>query len=92
MAKTRNFNEDEGEVRVGAENPTEEMTDVTTEGKKDAPKPTVTTGVKMVKIRVVEEVDCLIACKPYKFAKDKEASVPADVAAILCYAKKAYRL
>ena len=96
MAKTKIFNE-EGEAGTvaAAENPTEETTvEQTAEEKKDTPKPTatVTSGVKMVKIRVVEDVDCLIACKPYKFAKDKEASVPSDVAAILCYAKKAYRL
>lgn len=90
MARTKNF-EDDGEVRVNAENPVEEMTDAVLNGK-DAPKPTVTTGVKMVKVRIVEEVDCIIACKPYRFAKDKDASVPADVAAILCHAKKAYRL
>lgn len=91
MAKTRIDNEDE--VRVNPETSTEEITvEQTTNKKDDAPKATVSTNKKLVKIRVVEDIDCLIACKPYKIAKDKEASVPTDVAAILCYAKKAYRL
>lgn len=47
---------------------------------------------KLVKIRAMEDIDCLIACKPYTIGKDKEVSVPTDVAAILCFAKKAYRL
>lgn len=58
----------------------------------EAPAAVVSTGKKNVKIRPVEDIDCLIACKPYRLYKDKEASVPSDVAAILCYAKKAYRL
>lgn len=91
MAKTRIDNEDE--VRVNPETSTEEITvEQITNKKDDAPKATVSTNKKLVKIRVVEDIDCLIACKPYKIAKDKEASVPTDVAAILCYAKKAYRL
>lgn len=52
----------------------------------------VSVSKKKVKIRIVEDVDCLIACTPYKFTKDKEVAVPSDVAAILCFAKKAYRL
>lgn len=91
MAKTRINNEDE--VRVNPETSTEEATaEQATNKKDDAPEATVSTNKKTVKIRVVEDIDCLIACKPYKIAKDKEATVPTDVAAILCYAKKAYRL
>lgn len=58
----------------------------------DAQEATVSTGKKSVKIRTAEEIDCIIAGTPYKMAKDKEVSVPSDVAAILCYANKAYRL
>ena len=72
---------------------TEETTDVQPDGKKnETATATVSTVRKTVKIRAVEDINCLIACKPYAIAKDKEASVPVDVAAILCYAKKAYRL
>ena len=52
----------------------------------------VTKESKKVKIRAVEDIDCLIACKPYKLSKGKEYSVPSDVAAILCYGEKAFRL
>lgn len=90
MAKTKPNIEDE-EVKTDVE--IEEATVETSDKKEDkAPVATVSTGKKNVKIRVVEDVDCIIACKPYKFAKDKEVSVSSDVAAILCYAKKAYRL
>ena len=94
MAKTR-VNDEEIEVMASAETSTEETTEAqpSTGKKNDAPtEATVSTGKKNVKIRVVEDIDCLIACKPYQFAKDKEVSVPVDVAAILCYANKAYRL
>lgn len=77
---------------MGTETSTEESTVEQPTDKKEVTEATVSTGKKNVKIRIVENVDCLIACKPYKFAKDKEASVPSDVAAILCYANKAYRL
>ena len=83
MARMKTNNEDEEVVETAA---------ATEETKGGVAEATVTTGKKKVKIRIVEEVDCLIGCIPYKFSKDKEAIVPADVAAILCYAKKAYRL
>lgn len=86
MAKSRVNNEDE-EVKSNSDKASiEESTDYT-----DVVA-AISTAKKNVKIRVVEEIDCLISCKPYKFAKDKEVSVPSDVAAILCFAKKAYRL
>lgn len=47
---------------------------------------------KKVRIRATEDIHCLIACIPYDIAKDKEVQVPSDVAAILCFARKAYRL
>lgn len=59
---------------------------------KPAREGSVTTGRKNVRIRITEPVDCIIAGVAYKFSKDKEAQVPADVAGILCYSKKAYRL
>lgn len=77
---------------VNTETSIEETTDEQPTVKNKAPEAVVSTSKKNVKIRVVEDIDCLIACVPYKIAKDKEVSVPADVAAILCYAKKAYRL
>lgn len=90
MAKTRvNNEEDEARVNIGAS--TEETTAEQVTNKKDF-EATISTGKKNVKIRTAEDIDCIIACKPYKIAKDKEVSVPMDVAAILCYAKKAYRL
>ena len=92
MAKTRT-NIEEEEVRINPETSTEETTAEQATGKKnDAPEATVSTGKKNVKIRATEDIDCIIACKPYTIAKDKEALVPVDVAAILCYGKKAYRL
>lgn len=93
MAKTRGINE-EYEVRINAETSTEDtiIEQPAEEKKEQAPVATVSTGKKNVKVRIVEEVDCLIACKPYRFEKDKEVTVPSDVAAILCYAKKAFRL
>lgn len=99
MAKKVNI-EDE-EVLVTTDEGTDEGTETSTEEtiveqptvrKNDTTVGTVSTAKKFVKIRAVENIDCLIACKPYVILKDKEASVPVDVAAILCYAKKAYRL
>ena len=96
MAKTR-LNIEEDELRVNPEISTEETTKETTDeqdtGKNnDAPEATVSTGKKKVKIRAIEDIDCIIACKPYIIEKNKEVAVPVDVAAILCYGKKAYRL
>ena len=50
------------------------------------------TSSKEVRIHVTEEVDCRISCKPYKLKAGKDYKVPSDVAAILCYGGKAYRL
>lgn len=92
MAKTR-LNIEEDELRVNPEISTEETTDEQDTGKNnDAPEATVSTGKKKVKIRAIEDIDCIIACKPYIIEKNKEVAVPVDVAAILCYGKKAYRL
>lgn len=88
MAKTK-FNE-EDEVRVPTS--TEEKMDEEATGKKGAAEATISTAKKLVKIRTSEEVDCIISGKTYSFSKGKEAQVPSDVAAILCYANKAYRL
>lgn len=49
-------------------------------------------ATKNVRIKTFEKVDCIIGKFPYKIEKDKEASVPSDVAAILVASKKAYRL
>lgn len=89
MAKTRINIEDE--VRDSATSIEESTIEQAAIKENDFPTATIST-IKNVKIRVIEDIDCIIACKPYRIAKDKEASVPSDVAAILCYAKKAYKL
>ena len=83
MAKTKLTNE-EGELRMD-DNQGEKTGTQRTEA-------TISNEKKNVRVRVVDDIDCIIACKPYKFSKDKEVLVPSDVAAILCYANKAYRL
>lgn len=93
MAKTRLNNMEEEGLKLPVENPTEEHKEAAAENKERAAEEvTVTTGAKKVKIQVVEEVDCLVACVPYQLSKDKAYLVPSDVAAILCNAKKAYRI
>lgn len=47
---------------------------------------------KEVKIRTSEEIDCYVGGKHYSFAKGKETSVPSDVASILVFSNKAFRL
>ena len=92
MAKTK-LNNMEEDLKPTVENPTVEHKEAAAENKERAVEEvTVTTGAKKVKIQVVEEVDCLVACVPYKLSKDKAYLVPSDVAAILCNAKKAYRI
>lgn len=61
------------------------------------PKPStraaeVADGVKKVKIHTTESVDAIIAGTSYVLAENKDAQVPADVAAILVNAHKAYRV
>ena len=95
MAKTKLNNIEEEDLKPTVENPTAEHNeDTAAEQSKEraAEEVTITTGAKKVKIQVVEEVDCLVACVPYKLSKDKAYLVPSDVAAILCNAKKAYRI
>jgi|LSQX01.3.fsa_nt_gb hypothetical protein len=62
--------------------------------KKQAPvqKPVVNTQQRLVRIRTSEPVQAIIAQVKYDFPKDKEVSVPADVAAILTTSRKAYRI
>ena len=47
---------------------------------------------KLVKIHAMESINSIIAGKPYFLAKDRDHSVPSDVAAILVNGKKAYRI
>lgn len=91
MAKTKANIEEEGILK---ENPIGENKEETTAENKErvAEEVTVTTDTKKVKVQVVEDVDCLVACTPYQLKKDKAYLVPSDVAAILCNAKKAYRI
>lgn len=88
MAKSQKINtEDEGKLT----NPTD-AENGNNEGGTSAEEVEVTAEVKKVKIRATEDIDCIIACKPVKVKKDKETTVASDVAAILCFAEKAYRL
>ena len=48
--------------------------------------------VRKVKIHTLDEIDCIVAGNHISLRKDKDVEVSADVAAILCYSKKAYRL
>lgn len=89
MAKTKVDNA-EVEIRVDSVTSIEDTPEQSF--KKSLAEATVSNNKKTVKIRAAEDIDCLIACKPYRITKDKEASVPVDVAAILCHSKKAYRL
>lgn len=52
----------------------------------------VSEEVKKVKIHTLEDIDCLIAGNTVSIRKDKDVEVSSDVAAILCYSKKAYRI
>lgn len=47
---------------------------------------------KKVRIHAIEDNECIISGVPYVLKKDKDYVVPSDVAAILCYGGKAYRL
>lgn len=88
MAKSQKINtEDEGKLT----NPTD-AENGNNEGGTPAEEVEVTAEVKKVKIRATEDIDCIIACQPVKVKKDKETTVASDVAAILCFAEKAYRL
>lgn len=59
---------------------------------KQTKKAEVADGVKKVKIHTTADVDAIIAGIPYVIAENKDAQVPADVAAILVNARKAYRI
>lgn len=91
MAKTKLNIEEEDTQK---ENPTEEIKEETAAENKErvAEEVSVTAGAKKVKVQVVEDVNCIVACVPYNLKKDKAYLVPSDVAAILCNAKKAYRI
>ncbi len=105
MAKSKTKQEgSEQEVNVEGLNPetpeveipTEEET-TPTETPEETPNETpevevAEAPVKKVKIHATEDIDCFIAGTPVTISKDKEAEVPSDVAAILCFSKKAYRL
>lgn len=81
------------EAEVEIQSPIVEETERNTiKDKEQIAEVVVTTEVKKVKIQAVEEISCIIAGKPYRLQKDKQHLVPTDVAAILCYSKKAYRV
>ena len=52
----------------------------------------VKTETKLVKVRTIEDIDCFIGGTRYNIRKDREASVPTDVAAILTTARKVFRI
>lgn len=88
MAKSQKIiTEEEGKLN----NPID-VENANSEEDSSAKEAEVTVEVKKVKIRATEDIDCLIACQPVKVQKDKETTVASDVAAILCFAGKAYRL
>lgn len=88
MAKSKVNNEDLEMQQDAVETPT---VDDGSNGR-EAEEITVNVAPKKVKIHVTESTDCIISCVPYHFEKNKAYSVPADVAAILCYGEKAYRI
>ena len=104
MAKSKTKQEgNEQEVNVEGLNPetpeveipTEETTPTETpeETPNETPEVEIAEApVKKVKIHATEDIDCFIAGTPVTISKDKDAEVPSDVAAILCFSKKAYRL
>jgi hypothetical protein len=60
---------------------------------RNAPKAEVAENtIKKVKIHTTDPIDCLIANVHYTFLANRDAQVPADVAAILVNAKKAFRM
>ena len=91
MAKTK-VNIEEEDIQKG--NPIGGVNEETAADNKErvAEEVTVSNGTKKVKVQVVEEVNCIVACVPYNLKKDRAHLVPSDVAAILCNAKKAYRI
>lgn len=62
-----------------------------TPSRNDVKTVSVSESVKRVRVIASEEVDCWIGGAQYKMVERKEYLVPADVAAILCNSKKAYR-
>lgn len=104
MAKSKTKQEgSEQEVNVEGLNPETPEVEIPTEETTPAETPEETPNetpevevaeapVKKVKIHATEDIDCFIAGTPVTISKDKDAEVPSDVAAILCFSKKAYRL
>lgn len=107
MAKSKTKQEgSEQEVNVGGLNPETPEVEIPTEGTTPTETPETPSEtpdetpeveiaeapVKKVKIHATEDIDCFIAGTPVTICKDRDAEVPSDVAAILCFSKKAYRL
>lgn len=87
MAKTKvKQGEDEQPIVMGGETPEVVETNERVEVAE------VSEEVKKVKIHTLEDIDCLIAGNTVSIRKDKDVEVSSDVAAILCYSKKAYRI
>lgn len=91
MAKTKVNIEEEGMLKEAPIVGNYEET-ATENKERIAEEVTVTVETKKVKVQVIEDVSCIVACTPYTLRKDKAYSVPSDVAAILCNANKAYRI
>lgn len=97
-----NANPAEGSAETTTENSSETPNEETNEEQasqdepkkpRNAPKAEVAENtVKKVKIHTTDPIDCLIANVHYTFPANRDAQVPADVAAILVNAKKAFRM
>ena len=101
MAKTKvKQGEDEQPIIMGGETPEvveggsneETGTPEVVETNERVEVAEVSEEVKKVKIHTLEDIDCLIAGNTVSIRKDKDVEVSSDVAAILCYSKKAYRI
>ena len=88
MAKKVDVVKEQPEVKVA---PKEQIVEVVADTPQVVEVVTASKAVKQVKIRTTEEIDCIIGKKSYQSRKDKDLEVPADVAAILVTARKAYR-
>lgn len=103
MAKTKvKQGEDEQPIVMGGETPevveggsneeNETETPEVVETNERVEVAEVSEEVKKVKIHTLEDINCLIAGNTISLRKDKDVEVSSDVAAILCYSKKAYRI
>jgi hypothetical protein len=83
----------EAAMTENPENPAEQGPTESEGKKKEVPAVKVQEPVaKKVRIMIVQDVDCLICGKRYEYPTQKMVEVPEDVAQILVFGKKAYRM